>query len=425
MSEVIKSAGEQQEPVGSASEWDILRPENNGLGDFDELEAKQSKKLGIERPNVAGVEGAKAVKPETSSIAERQKSSFEPDEWTLKILDDDWTPEWDHKYQNIPFPEMYQTLERRVELLESVVSTMDDPNNYIDLKEAYQHEYESSRKLYTSLIERIKNGESLLGPPEVLLRNTRANLVEARFCAQAMENPKETLANLKEDFATLEELAQEQVKTNFRKINRFHLHQENAQILNQIPVKQLRELAKQMNGENFQEFDQNLKTTLTTALGIDINRIAFYAVRSESYTSQGSCSTPTNQGGNPKTVLGPNDKIRILLNYTKLVDAGYLNAYANTVAHELKHAQQYLRALENPMSDYWTGEALYKDGEDKNRDNDYTAYRNQKIEWDAFDFGDNFQRRLQLAAPDQQIKYTLRKLDPRRWFKKTKQEILE
>lgn len=422
MSEVIKSAGEQQESAAGVSEWDILKPENNGLGGFDELETKQTMRLSVEQSNAAGAEVIKSGIP---SIAERQKSNFELDEWTLKILDDDWTPEWDHKYQNIPFPEMYIILGRRVELLESVVSTMDDPNNYIDFKEAYQHNYESSRKLYVNLIERIKNGEPLLGPPEVLLRNTRANLVEARFCAQAMENPKETLANLQEDFATFEELAQEQVKTNFKKINRFHLHQENAQILNQIPVKQLRELAKQMNGEDFQEFDQNLKTTLTTALGIDIDRIDFHPVRSKSYTSQGNCGTPIDQNGNPKTVLGPDDKIQIFLNYTKLVDAGYLNAYANTVAHELKHAQQYLRALEDPMSDYWTGERLYKDGEDKNRDNNYTAYRNQKIEWDAFDFGDNFQYRLQLAAPDQQIKYTLRKLDPRRWFKKTQQEVLE
>lgn len=414
MSEVVKGTGEQSD--SGESRWDILTPEKNGLGSFQEYALKKyDKDSGLDVYHNFNTS-------QSSSAPEQHQSSFELNEWNLKILEDDWTPEWDYQYQNITFPEMHSILRERVEMLDVVVATMDNPDNHIDFQNYYFDDYERTKEIYVGLIEKLKNGEPVIGPPEVLLKNTRSNLAEARFRAQAIKDPKKSLADLEADLATFDELAKAQEKVNFKSVNWLHLHQENAQILNQIPIKKFRELAKQMNAETFEEFDANLKSTLIAALGLDADRILFQAVRNEKFTSYGDCGSPLDVHGNTKTVLGPNDKVRIRLNYARLVDTGKFNEYANTVAHELKHAQQYFQALKDPMSDYWIGDRLYKDGEGSDANNDYMAYRHQKIEWDAFDFGDSFQRRLLLTASDHQIRNALRKLNPRRWFKKSKRE---
>lgn len=358
------------------SQWDALRPENNGIGEFDSTSAEaKSEGLEVEPIMVDAHDVARTWDPDmTSSLA-------------CNVLDEYWLPDLDDGRPNeITIDERFKELHERAQFLDDLEDYLRNPRSEDDWKFVnIDKTVEDFRKEYLNQIERQQ-----ANPDEpnidIAVRNMHNCLVMVRTYQYLASDPEERRKEIEYEQAGLGQILaarDERYRSAFSETDQAALKQNIDKILERIPKVDFQALAKLIDesGTANEAFTTKTLEIIEKSLGLDPDQLEFDTFNDPDSTLYGNCRN-----------LGEGRSL-IRLNQAKVSNAVQ---FANTSAHEIFHAKQHevqYTGKGQPAGEFYDYCFAYYIPPEF----DYNKYITQYTEAEAFYFGNEFSKRVAQA----------------------------
>ena len=361
------------------SQWDILRPENNGIGEF-QVPAE-----------------TEPIITETDTIVDNIATDMveaNPDyESTVRlvcnVLDEDWLPDLDDSRQDMSVEARLRELEERRSYLDDYEAYLRNPNPEDEAYYASAAERTAKcREIYLQRLE-LQRQNPDDAAMEVNVKAAHDALFDARTHEYLIENPEARRREINYERTALKQVIaarDERYGAAFSEVDKSWVTERIEGFLDQIPEKSYRKLAEMIDADNTinKQFTENAAKILRKALGLKNDDFITQFYNDSESDAYGYCSG------------GANGRSTIRINEAHVKTA---TDYANTFAHELYHAKQHNTADIHPDSDagkfYHYCYEFYIQPEFN-----YNQYRSQFYEQEAFAFGNTFERRLMLKQEE-------------------------
>lgn len=379
----------RKDETDAGSEWDVLRPENNGIGEFNAAERTEEAESAQATSSV-GSEGLE-VDPDIidAHVTKRAWDPGSTDVILCNVLDEEWYPDVDdERPDSMTIEERFEELRDREQFLDGLENHRLHPNPNDAWKyDGIDQTVANFRDIYLEYLDKLKQHP---GEPsyETMAKNAHNMLVTVRTYQFLASDPKRRRAEIEYDRAGLSMVLAKRdgrYEAAFEKVDNDEIQERMDKLIDKIPQRSFRKLAKSLPpGEPLNEtYINNVAKVVLRALGLDASEVEYVIDDSLGEYLYGVCRN-----------LGEG-KSRVLINTNTNRASGAAEG-GNTVAHETLHALQHKIQYVNQdnslgefyqyCSDYYVPAQF-----------DYDKYVTQYIEAEAFYFGNEFGKRIEAA----------------------------
>lgn len=383
----------------TSSDWDVLLPQNNGIGEFKNWAPEAStdaSESSLDEPDADAFLNTSAENDEGLEVEPIMVNSHNINKTlnhgdtvilTSNVLDECWYPDIDDsRPDEMTVEERYEELRQRQQFLDSLEDYLRNPNSEDEWKfTGIDQTVAIFRELYLKQLEHEQQNPD---DPQahVAVKNAHDHLVELRTYQYLAADPEARRRDIAYDLTGLGQviaMRDGRYESAFTEVDAQQIETRLNTILDRIPQREYASLAKLIgeDGRANDHFAAKTCKVVTKALGLKRRQLEFGTFDEADSKTYGNCRN-----------LGKGRSL-IKMNKAKTQDA---SQYASTFAHESLHAKQH--QIQYAQRDQEAGKfydycfAYYVAPEFN-----YNQYTTQYTEKEAFYFGNEFSRRIDEA----------------------------